>query len=113
MTDAIQIQKMLENLQSQVKMVEAYAAPYVNKLGNLQNGIAPQVESPISQAQEVQQNTEQLSALNSLQSLPLPKQQEMLLKMYDEFAITDDGKALAAGFSKFARYIQSKVAKQS
>jgi hypothetical protein len=104
---------MLENLQSQVKMVEAYAAPYVNKLGNPQNGIEPPQESTISQESVVQQSNEQLSTINDLQNLPLPKQQEMLLKMYDEFAITDDGKALAANFSKFARFIQSKVAKQS
>lgn len=41
----------------------------------------------------------------------LTNQQEMLLAMYDEFAVTDDGKALAAGLSKFARFVQSKTAK--
>lgn len=113
MTDALQLKSMIENLQSQIKMVEAYAKPYANLLGNPQLGIAPPQESSISPTPEVQQNTEQLSTLDQIQKLPLSTQQEMLLKMYDEFATTDDGKALAASFSKFARYIQSRVAKAS
>lgn len=107
MNDLSQINQMLQNLQSQIKMVEAYAAPYVSKLGTPQSGIAPPQESSISPTPEVQQVTEQLSTLN------LSGQQELLLKMYDEFAITDDGKALAANLNKFARFVQSKVAKTS
>ena len=39
-------------------------------------------------------------------------QQELLLKLYDEFVKTDEGKQLAAGLGKFARFAQSKVDKQ-
>lgn len=45
------------------------------------------------------------------QPVSLSKQQETLLAFYDEFAQTDDGKALAIGLSKFAKFVQTKVAK--
>ncbi len=41
---------------------------------------------------------------------PQPAQgQDLLLKLYDEFVKTDEGKQLAANLSKFARFAQSKV----
>lgn len=46
-------------------------------------------------------------------SAPAPQGQEaLLLKLYDEFVNMDEGKQLAANLAKFARYAQSKVAKQ-
>lgn len=44
-------------------------------------------------------------------AVPLQPQQEALLKLYDEFVNTDEGKALAAGLTRFARFAQSKLNK--
>lgn len=37
--------------------------------------------------------------------------QKLLFDLYQEFLITDEGKALAAGLQKFARFAQSRVNK--
>lgn len=39
-------------------------------------------------------------------------QQELLIKLYEEFVKTDEGKQLAANLARFARFAQSKVARQ-
>lgn len=96
---------MLQNLQKQVNMVEAYAKPYLMR--NQQFGVTTDVTS---QTQNSKQDDEQSNA-DQLVNLPMTIQQEMLLTMYNEFANTDDGKQLASNLSKFARFVQSKVAK--
>lgn len=47
------------------------------------------------------------------QEQPLTMQQEMLLDLFDEFVSTPDGKALASGLTRFARYVQSKTDRAS
>lgn len=105
MTNTSQLQQMLQNLQKQVNMVEAYAKPYLMR--NQQFGVTTDVTS---QTQNSKQDDEQSNA-DQLVNLPMTIQQEMLLTMYNEFANTDDGKQLASNLSKFARFVQSKVAK--
>lgn len=45
-------------------------------------------------------------------SNPVDAQQDLLLKLYEEFVNTDEGKQLAANLARFARFAQSKVAKK-
>lgn len=97
MTD---IQKLYDELQAQLKTLGAAAHNPYSLLG-LQPPVAPQGQ------------TQQLSAPKVEESPVLSGQQELLLKMYDEFVTTDDGKALAANLNKFARFVQSRVAKSS
>lgn len=95
--DPVQLQRVLHGLQAQLNQVQSLIG-------------APAAASPqfgLAQAPAVQQ-----SPATPVQAASIGLgQQELLLKMYDEFAETDDGKALAAGLQKFARYVQSKVAR--
>lgn len=103
MTD---IQKLYDELQAQLKALGAVAQnPYP-----FLNNAAAQMHAP---QQPIQEQTQQLSTSPVDESAVLSGQQELLLKMYDEFVTTDDGKALAANLNKFARFVQSKVAKSS
>lgn len=44
---------------------------------------------------------------------PVEGQEALLLRLYDEFVKTDEGKQLAANLARFARFAQSKAAKES
>jgi hypothetical protein len=99
MQDLSSITTGLANLQKQLQQLQQLNSPQALQNYLINNG---QLAAPKEEPAPVQPETETSS---------LSKQQEMLLSMYDEFATTDDGKALAIGLSKFARYVQSKVAK--
>lgn len=83
-----------------------------------------QVQGQLAQLQRVQQMlitpapapaapaTQQLSAAPTVTESKPTGQEALLLKLYDEFVNTDEGKQLAANLAKFARFAQSKVAKQ-
>lgn len=74
-----------------------------------------QVQAQLGQMSRVQQmlaNPVAAAPAPVAQQSPAVGQQELLLKLYDEFVNTDDGKQLAANLAKFARFAQSKVAKQ-
>lgn len=86
----------------------------LQQLQQLQNQITSLQRAFTSPAQQVQQMP---MPTNSQQDHAVPAQdlntqQLMLLKMYDEFANTDDGKALAANLMKFGRFVQSKIDKR-
>jgi hypothetical protein len=86
----------------QLQAALAAAQAQLGQLNSLFSGINGQ------QAQQLPTSQPQPQA-----SAPdLSVQQLMLLKMYDEFANTDDGKALAAGLTKFSRFVHSKVKKE-
>ena len=92
-----QLQQMLRGLQDQLNQVQS--------LIGMPGAATPQFglgQIPVAQQSSAKAVQAPAVALG---------QQELLLKMYDEFAETDDGKALAAGLQKFARFVQSKVAK--
>lgn len=76
--------------------------------------IAAQLQAQIAQMQNLQRVLSVAAAPPApvAQQSPVLGQQELLLKLYDEFVNTDEGKQLAANLAKFARYAQSKVAKQ-
>lgn len=78
--------------------------------------IAAHLQAQIAQMQNLQRVLSAASAPAApvaQQSPAAPQGQEaLLLKLYDEFVNTDEGKQLAANLAKFARYAQSKVAKQ-
>jgi len=102
------LQRLYDNLQAQLKQIEALGVnPQYSQLLNPQAVSAP---TPVQTQQQVPQ---QSPASETSLPTPLNGQQELLLTMYDEFALTDDGKALAANLTKFARWVQSKVAKSS
>lgn len=83
-----------------------------------------QVQAQIGQLQKVQQMlitpppaqgapmAQQLSTVPAVTESKPTGQEALLLKLYDEFVNTDEGKQLAANLAKFARFAQSKVAKQ-
>jgi len=81
----------------------------LQKLGSNPTQLLQQVLSggPVGHQPEQTAATQEAMAQQS----SLSKQQETLLAFYDEFALTDDGRALAASLSKFARYVQSKTGK--
>lgn len=88
---------LIHNLEQQIASLKQLNNPQA--LSQALTGVAPAQQAQPATAPVVDQG--QLSS-----------QQEMLLKFYDEFATTDDGKALAAGLNKFARFVQSKVDKK-
>lgn len=73
---------------------------YIHQIKLLNDG-----ELPV----EFMQKAEPSPAAQQSPAVELPKEAEMLLRLYGEFANTDDGKALAAGLGKFARFVQSEV----
>lgn len=73
---------------------------YVEQIKTLNGGQLPE---SLMQKPEPSPIMQQSSAAN------MPKEAELLVMLYDEFLNTDDGKALAAGLGKFARFVQSKV----
>lgn len=70
-----------------------------------------QLEQAFNRVQPVVQQTPVAPVPIQQQSSSLERPQETLLAFYDEFANTDDGKALAASLNKFSRFVQSKVNK--
>lgn len=82
-----------------------------------------QVQGQIAQLQRVQQMlstpapvpvapaAQQLPAAPAVAEPKPTGQETLLLKLYDEFVNTDEGKQLAANLAKFARFAQSKAAK--
>lgn len=91
---------LIHNLEQQIASLKNLNNPQA--LQQVLTGAVPLQQAPPAQVPVVDQE----------QSSSLSKQQEMLLAFYDEFANTDDGKALAASLNKFARFVQSKVDKK-
>jgi hypothetical protein len=75
--------------------------------GNTQS-ISPATSSP----QQSQTPVEVKSPVEQ-DDVTLTGTQKLLLQMYSEFVKKDDGKQLASEIGKFARFIQSEVAKTS
>lgn len=107
MNDLKSLQAALDNIQEQ------YSALIRQQLPSYQQGMQGLTSLP--QPQAVSANTSQvmLSDTDKVLLDNISSQERLLLALYDEFINTDDGKQLAAGLSKFARWTTSKVAKEN
>lgn len=91
------------DMNQQLAHVQAHVQAQINQLQRIQQILA----NPAQQI--VQQPAQQSSAAS--EATPAG-QQEMLIRLYDEFVNTDEGKQLAANLARFARFAQSKVDKK-
>lgn len=109
MNDLKSLQAALDNIQEQYSALIRQQLPsYQMGMGSQPSLIPPQPEShSVNTSQDALSNTDKTLLDN------ISGQERLLLALYDEFINTDDGKQLAAGLSKFARFSQSKIAKEN
>lgn len=76
---------------------------YQVQLGQLEQALSGNPVVAVQEGPKVEQSLPIESAVTS--------QERLLLDLFREFATSDEGKALSASLTKFARYVQSQTSK--
>ncbi len=81
------------------------------QLGNLQR-VQQMLIQPVQAPAPAPAQQSSIATTDTQAGSQAEPQHELLLKLYEEFVNTDEGKQLAANLARFARFAQSRVAKQ-